>query len=300
MLHACWRALILVMLGIFLRSAGADRTNWTFEDTLTQIGLGYPLLFWLGTKSMRAQLIGLGVILTGYWAAWALFPLPAENYDFAAAGARSGSVHNASGFAAHWNIHTNIGAAFDRWFLNLFPRDAPFVANEGGYLTLNFIPTLGTMILGLFAGKWLRMDIPPRQKISRMATAGILLVATGLILHGAGLCPLVKRVWTPSWTLFSGGMCFLILAGFYSVIDWRQYRRWDFPLRVVGMNAIAAYLMSWLAMGFIAKTLQTHLGQRTFNIFGSGYAPLVEGTLTLAIVWGILFWMFRRKLFLKI
>ena len=67
-----------------------------------------------------------------------------------------------SGFLAHWNKSDNFGNAFDVWFLNLFPRAKPFVANGGGYLTLSFIPTLGTMILGLAAGRWLR-DAAPRH-----------------------------------------------------------------------------------------------------------------------------------------
>ena len=53
---------------------------------------------------------------------------------------------------ARWNKNANLGVAFDQWFMNLFPRVEPFVANGGGYLTLSFIPTLGTMILGLLAG----------------------------------------------------------------------------------------------------------------------------------------------------
>ncbi len=62
-------------------------------------------------------------------------------------------VHNFQGFAAHWNKNTNLAWAFDTWFLNLFPPDGWFTFNGGGYATLSFIPTLGTMILGLIAGR---------------------------------------------------------------------------------------------------------------------------------------------------
>ena len=61
-----------------------------------------------------------------------------------------------TGFAAHWSKNSNAAWAFDQWFLNLFPRESPFLYNAGGYATLSFIPTLGTMILGLIAGGWLR------------------------------------------------------------------------------------------------------------------------------------------------
>ncbi len=66
--------------------------------------------------------------------------------------------HLMTGFAAHWNKNSNLAWAFDTWFLNLFPREKPFMYNGGGYATLSFIPTLGTMILGLIAGGVLRSE----------------------------------------------------------------------------------------------------------------------------------------------
>ncbi len=154
--HALWRSLLLVLLGVFLRSVGRPETNWTFEDTLSQIGLGYPFLFLLGLCSRRTQWGAFAMILVAYWAAWALYPLPGPGYDYARVGVPPDWSHHASGFAAHWNKNANLGSAFDQWFLNLFPRSEPFVANGGGYLTLSFIPTLATMLLGLLAGGWLR------------------------------------------------------------------------------------------------------------------------------------------------
>ena len=67
--HALWRALALVLLGVFLRSGNSTQTNFTFEDTLSQIGLGYPILFLLGFKPPRWQWGALAAILTGYWLA---------------------------------------------------------------------------------------------------------------------------------------------------------------------------------------------------------------------------------------
>src|SRR5690349_9361718 len=72
-LHAFWRALVLILLGVFLRSTGSSETNWTFEDTLSQIGLGYGFLFLLAWRPVRDQWIGLAVLLIGYWAAFALY-----------------------------------------------------------------------------------------------------------------------------------------------------------------------------------------------------------------------------------
>ena len=72
---------------------------------------------------------------------------------------------------------------------------------------------------------------------------------------------MVKRIWTPSWVLFSGGWCFLFLAGFYAVLDLLGFRFWAFPLRVIGMNSIAAYCMAGLFEDFIKENLEIHLGK---------------------------------------
>lgn len=299
-LHAAWRALVLVTLGIFLRSIGHPRTNFTFEDTLTQIGLGYCFLFLTGLGSPRLQGIVLAVLLLGYWAAFALYPLPGPGFDWSAAGVGPDWEHNAAGFAAHWNKNTNLAWAFDTWFLNLFPRESVFTHNSGGYSTLSFIPTLGTMILGLVAGGWLRGEGSQADKLKRLALAGVIGLGAGWALGAIGVCPVVKRIWTPSWTLFSGGGCFLFLAGFYFVVEVGRLKFWVFPLVVIGMNSIAIYLMDWLFVRFIRTTLHTHLGDGFFRMFGEGYQRLVEGGCILAVLWLLLFWMYRRKLFLKI
>ena len=125
-LHALWRAAILVFLGIFLRSVGKPMTNFTFEDTLTQIGLGYVFLFALGLAgSMRAAWTAFGAILAGTWAAFVLWPGPGPGFDPAKVGVSAAwlEAHGLSGFAAHWQKNANPAWAFDTWWLNLFPRE---------------------------------------------------------------------------------------------------------------------------------------------------------------------------------
>jgi heparan-alpha-glucosaminide N-acetyltransferase len=296
--HALWRSLVLIALGVFLRSMHGPITNFTFEDTLSQIGLGYPFLFLLGFRPARWQWIALATVLTGYWLAWALYPAPGPDFNWQAVLVPA-NWHHYSGFAAHWDKNSNLGNAFDQWFLNLFPRVRPFVANDGGYLTLSFIPTLGTMILGLIAGRWLREASPkvPMQKLLLAAAIG---VAAGALLHFTGICPVVKRIWTPSWTLFSGGLCFLYLAIFSWVEDVKGYRKWAFPLVVIGMNSIAAYLIAHLFDQFIRSSLLINLGDKPFQIFGIGLEPFLLGATVLFMYWLILYWMYKNKLFLRV
>ncbi|HEX3996922.1 MAG TPA: DUF5009 domain-containing protein [Pirellulales bacterium] len=305
-LHAFWRAFILIAIGVLLRSIGKSQTYFTFEDTLSQIGLGYGFLFLLGFRPMREQWLALALILVGYWAAFALYPLPPADFDYAKVGVSSAWLeqHGLSGFAIHWNKNSNFAWAFDRWFLNLFPRKEPFVDNVGGYATLSFVPTLGTMILGLISGKVLRSERGPWQKVRWLAIAGIVSLAAGWGLGAAGICPVVKRIWTPSWTLFSGGWSFLFLAGFYCLLDIVASRRWQrawaFPLMVVGANSIGAYCMAHLFPNFIGSALKTHLGQDFFACFGPEYEPFLLGAAVLFVEWLILLAMYRKKIFLKI
>ncbi|QDV37808.1 acyltransferase family protein [Tautonia plasticadhaerens] len=299
-LHACWRAFVLIALGIFLRSVGDPRTDYTFEDTLTQIGLGYPILFLLGLRPQRDRWIAVAVLLVGIWAAFAIYPAPGTDFDWAAVGVAPDWPHLMGGFQAHWNKNSNLAWAFDRWFLNLFPRDEPFGYNRGGYATLSFVPTLATMVLGLIAGQVLIGNRSPRGKVAWLIGAGAASMGLGWALGELGICPVVKRIWTPSWTLFSGGWCFLFLGAAYGVIDGFGWKKWVFPLVVVGMNSIAAYLMSWLFEGFIGDALTRHLGAETFRALGEPYEPLLHGAAVLLVMWGLLFWMYRRRFFLKI
>ena len=156
------------------------------------------------------------------------------------------------------------------------------------------------MILGLLAGSVLRGPRTPEQKIKWFAVAGVAGLASGWLLGALGVCPVVKKIWTPSWVLFSGGWCFLLLAGFYALIDWRGWRRWAFFLVVVGMNSIAAYLIAHLWEDFIAKALPRHFGVKWQTLAGGAYQPLVLGAAVLLVEWLILWWMYRRKIFLRI
>ena len=300
--HAFARAFVLIALGIFLRSVSKPQTNFTFEDTLSQIGLGYGFLFLIGFRPVRDQWMAFGGLLVLFWAAFALYPLPPAGFDYARVNVAPDwlSQHGLSGFAAHWQKNSSLSWAFDSWFLNLWPRKEPWICNLGGYATLSFIPTLATMILGLIAGETLRRSAPSAEKVRWLAVAGLIGLASGWLLDALGICPVVKRIWTPAWTLFSGGWCLLLLAAFYEIIDRRGLKSWTFPLVVVGMNSIAAYCMDHLWVNFIRSSLLTHLGSGIFGIFGPAFEPLLIGAAILAVLWLILFWMFRRKLFLRI
>ena len=298
--HAVWRSLILIFLGIFLRSLSRGRTNWTFEDTLTQIGLGYTFLFLITLAPLRAQIAAFVTLLVGFWLAFVLYPLPGPGFDYTSVGVPAAWPHLYDGFLAHFNKNSNVAWAFDVWFLNLFPREKPFLYNGGGWSTLSFIPTLATMMLGMWAGRWLMTGRSTNEKLKGLIVAGVALTLAGLMFQWLHINPIIKRIWTSSYTLYSGGLVILMLAGFYALIEWRGWRRWAFPLLVIGANSIAIYVMSWTIEDFVSSALVRHLGARPFAVLGPPFEPVLRGFGVLVVFWLILLWMYRRKIFLRI
>jgi predicted acyltransferase len=224
-----------------------------------------------------------------------LYPVPGPGFDYRAVGLKEGWPH-LTGWFAHWDKNTNAAAAFDTWFLNLFPRRETFYYNEGGYQTLNFVPSLITMILGLMAGEMLRGPRPAWDKFRVLVAAAAACLALGW-LAGQFVCPLVKRIWTPTWAVYSAGWTFLMLAAFYWLIDLRGRRRWAFPLVVVGMNSIAMYCMAQLMKPWVRDNLRTHLGR---SLFAGPYGPLALSAAVLLVLWLVCLWLYRRKIFLRI
>lgn len=292
-LHALYRSLVLILLGVFLRSAHSSQTNWTFEDVLTQIGLGYIFLFLLWNRPRKIQWIATAAILFGYYLLFALTPIweTAGNPD---------GYPMWSGYLANWNLNANPAHHADVWFLNLFPREAPFTFHEAGYNTLNFIPSLAIMILGLIAGEYLRNDWSESRKFTTLLIVGVCGVVIGSLIDRAGLCPLVKKTWTPTFTIFSGGWCFIILSVLFGVIDVKKIRGWNFPLIVIGMNSIALYMMIHFFPGWIDSTLKIHIGENYSHLFGDPFSRLVTNGVAAIVLWGVCYWMYRRKIFLKI
>jgi len=127
---------------------------------------------------------------------------------------------------------------------------------------------------------------------------------------GWTVCPIVKRIWTPTWVIFSTGWVLLMMGLFFLVFDVLKVKRIGFPLVVVGMNSIVFYLMASLMDGFIARNLETPLapidavcGTEIIPVFFSEsnvYAPINESVLVLFTMWLIAWWMYSRKIFVRV
>jgi heparan-alpha-glucosaminide N-acetyltransferase len=298
--HVAVRSLVLVLLGIFLSSNGGARPEHLLVNVLTQIGLGYFFVTLLRGRGLIVQLAATAIVLVGYWLWFVLYPLPPAGFDYQSVGLKDGPY--LSGFFAHWEMNTNAAAYFDRWLLNLLPayRDKPFVFNPGGYQTLNFIPSMATMLFGLMAGELLRGRKSGRVKLAWLVAAGLICLALGL-LAGWTLCPIVKRIWTPSWAVYSAGWTFWMLAAFYAICDLNGWKSWAFFLTVVGMNSIAIYCMSQMLKPAIRGTFHNLVGEWwILRWIDPIYLPVVQYCVVLTVLWLACYWMYRRGIFVRI
>jgi predicted acyltransferase len=275
---------------------------WSFVDTLTQIGLAYPFVFVVARRPKRDWFIALAGILGGYWLWFALTPVPPVDFDFVRAGVsqewlKANGLH---GFLSHWQKNANPAAAFDRWFINLFPVDAPHTGYQSGLTTLNFIPSIATMIIGVIAGDVLRSSRGRWDKVRWLSISGILLVGAGSMLGLLGVCPIVKAIWTPSWVLFSGGWCLLFLAGFSALVDSGRFTRLVFPLTVIGMNSIVAYGLSHVYPALAFNSIRRVTGSGLFQLLGQAYEPVLYGCAVFLLYWLTLFFLYRQRIFIRI
>lgn len=311
--HALWRSIVLVLLGVFLSSNGKDQTNWTFMNVLSQIGLGYTFLFIFWKFPWKLQATAAALILVGTWALY--FFEPGTGVDINAGAPEVGitaewAQEHLKDIAPAWHKNANVGQDIDLTLLNQFPSKKPYEFNGGGYQTINFLPSLATMLFGLMCGELLRSDRSNKRKFWTLVIAGVVALIIGQNLHLQGIIPMVKRIWTPSWTIFSTGWCCLILATLYGIIDIMKWRWGAFPLVVVGMNSLVMYFMGQLLgpwtrgflgthFGWTKDYLQSHLNADTIAALQLN-APFIEATSVGMVFWLICWYLYRQKIFVKI
>ncbi|GAA5220130.1 DUF5009 domain-containing protein [Membranihabitans marinus] len=151
-----------------------------------------------------------------------------------------------------------------------------------------------TTLSGMFAGELIRSSLPRPKVAQYLFLIGIAGIALGLIW---GIWhPIVKKLWTSSFVLFLSGICFVLLAIFYYVIDVKGYNKWIFPLKVIGMNAITAYVLSHvISFSDIADDVLFGL-----ESFVPAFYPLIKATGGFLILYALLWYMYKNKTFVKV
>jgi predicted acyltransferase len=274
--------------------------RWRLPGVLVRIGLCYLA----GAAIVRASAPGasddrrhawrlaawVAALTFGYWAAMVWLPWP---------GHATGDLTPAG----------NLGGFIDRTVLgqrHLYqqrPWDPEGLAST--------LPAVATTLLGVIAGFWLRAAATPRTKAAVLASAGVAGLALGLLWDLA--FPINKNLWTSSYVMFTGGAAALSLAACYWLldVDVHGWRSWSAPFAVLGMNALTLFVLS----GLVAKSMMLIRWQQADGtpislqgyVYSHWFAPLAApknasllfALAHLALMSAVLWWMHRRKIYLR-
>jgi predicted acyltransferase len=273
------RTLILLLLGMIvnglLKFNGYENTR--FASVLGRIGLAW---FFAGliylNFNLRGQIIWFIGLLAGYWAAMIFIPVP---------GYGAGVLTMAGSFESYVDRLLLPGRLYDK------------IHDPEGVLST--IPAIGTALLGVFTGSFLKLDSPKWTMLKK----GIALLLAGLVFIAAGKLwglefPINKRLWSSSFVLYVGGWSLIFLSVFYLIIDVVGFKKWAFPFILIGTNSIVIYICSEGLVNF---------GYTTNYIFGGlvQLAPLAwqavfAATAVTLVQLVFLYFLYRNKLFLKV
>jgi heparan-alpha-glucosaminide N-acetyltransferase len=269
-LHVLLRACGLILVGVVLDNHGATTWSFGFIRVLQQIAVGYVLAFFVLGRPLWVQGVVAAVVLIGYTIFWMFNPWNGPDGPWAMGG-------------------ENAGRAFDRWLIG---RNY-----TGHYVGVNAIPATANMTFGVMAGQWLLTNKPTLRTAVTLGVVGVAGIVVGFAL--GPVVPLVKRIWTPSFAVYSAGWTTLFLAAFYWAIDVAGSKWWAFPFVVVGMNSIAAYVMTGLFGGWFRSLSGAWVGWLAEPL-GPHLYPVVQRVLFATVAWLVLFWLYRRRLFFKV
>ena len=283
------RAAVILGVGLFLSGFPRfDLATWRIPGVLQRIALCYAAAAVLYSRSRRPAVIGAvaAALMLGYWAVMMVVPVP-------------------GGTAGDLSPDGNLGAFIDRALMSGHlwkPRWDP----EG---LLSTIPAVATTLLGVLAGLWIGGRAASARKAATLAAAGAGAIALGFAWDL--LFPINKSLWTSSYVMFSAGAAALFLALCYWTIDVNGWQWWTKPFVILGVNALALYVLSALLAGTLASIPVTLDDGRVASvsslIYAIAFAPLASpknasllyALANLAVLFVILLWMYRRRIFLR-
>jgi len=273
--HVVQRTLVLFALGLVyggvLKLPGFEHVR--IMGVLQRLGLasGCAALIYLFCNR-RGQIFATVALLLAYWAAMCWLPVP---------GVPLGTFTEEGNFANY----------LDR--VIFFPGQIykPYGDPEGLFSTL---PAIGTALLGIFAGLWLRGTKTQPEKVRGLVIAGLLGIALGYAW--SPWFPVIKKIWTSSYVLVAGGWSALLLALFYWILDVRGWRRGAYFFAVIGLNPITIYLgqkiidFGKIANFFVGGVLQ----------FTGVLTPILLAIAVLAVKWLFLRFLYKQRIYLRV
>jgi predicted acyltransferase len=170
--------------------------------------------------------------------------------------------------------------------------------NGGGWVAINCVPTAAHTIWGVVAGQLLKSNRENLQKVKILLICGAIGIVAGFALDP--LTPIIKRICTSSFVIVSGGWCLLTLGLFFYIVDIKGFKKWVTFATIVGMNSIFIYMFNntigprWLN-GFINIYTEGFL-----SWMGESGVHLMTAVVSLAVQWYLCYWLYKRKILIKI
>ena len=268
--HVLKRSFLLLLFGWALYCIEPGHITFRFQNVLAQLSVTYLVAYLIMRKPAYWQIIFTILLLILTDLAYRFFPVDGFNQPF--------------------TPDHNLGAWVD---LKISGE-----LSGGHWVSLNAIPTIAHTVWGVLAGKLIMSERGQAEKVRIMLVAGIILVIAGYVLDP--LTPIIKRIATSSFVLVSGGYSVLALCFSYWLIDVKHRSRWTEIFVVVGMNPLFIYIFAHVGGAEFIRHILIPFTSALFAFTGRFGIELITSTLVWAGLWYICFWMYRKKLFIKI
>ena len=276
--HVIRRGLILVVLGIIYNNAiRFDFANMRYASVLGRIGLAwmFAALIYMNA-GYKFRTFWTIFLLLLYWGLLAFFPAP----DL--------------GSSDPYSMEGSLTGYIDRL---LCPGELYLGIHDPEGI-LGTVPAISTALLGMLTGSFVRSETfvkKPNQKVIFMIVGGVALLIIGKIWDN--FFPINKNLWSSSFVCWTAGISLLLFAVFYFFIDVMGYKKWAFPLVVIGMNSITIYLAQRvLYLGYTSDFLFGGLAA----FFNEIWQPVIIQLAYAVTCWLLLYWLYKKKIFLKI
>ena len=268
--HIALRSFLLLVMGWFLSCISAGKIVFLFQNVLCQLSVTILIAFLIIRKRPVSQLlISFGILAITeflYRSFWI------------------------DGFNQPFTPDHNFGAWIDMLISGELSR--------GHWVSFNAIPTAVHTIWGVLAGKLLMSNKTHKYKLKLLIAVGLASLVIGYGLNP--ITPIIKRISTTSFVFTSAGWTLLALAFSFWLIDMVKVRRGVQFFAIVGMNPLFIYLFAHIGGAILVRQLFFPIAYSSFNWAGELTVNIVASSMALFGLWYICYWLFKRKIFIKI
>ncbi len=271
--HIIKRSLLLILLGLICNGLlGFNFSNFKYTGVLQRISIAYffAAILVLNTNFRTWTIVSISLLIF-YCLVMMLVPVPG---------------YGAGVITPEGNLHAYIDQLFLPGRLN------NKIYDEDGILQQ--VSSIAVCLAGSVAGYWLLTSKPKEKKALGLFLSGIICIITGLIWNYS--FPIIFRLWSSSYAMLTIGISAVLLSLFYWIIDIKGYKKWAFPFIVTGMNSITIYVVSRLFNFGVIVNIFVH---GFINHLGN-FKPVFWALCILTVKWLFLYFLYKKKIFLKV